>query len=212
MPPPSKLPSVTPRKRPVQARSRNTVQAILEAASQVLMTHGYDGTTTGLVAERAGVSIGTLYQYFPNKDSLVAELVERHVGEVLSLIEGAVLAHRAAPLDVALAAIVRASLDAHRIAPALHKVLIEQIPRKEDFIAGPSISNRLASLLHADLARRLPHLSASRLRLVAFVLETTIEALTHRAVIESPDWLDSGELEEEARTLLLPYLGTRPVS
>src|SRR6185503_3042990 len=69
----------TPRKRPRQARSRETVSAILAATSRVLVKHGFDGLTTNAVAEAAGVSIGSLYQYFPNKEALVAGLIERHV-------------------------------------------------------------------------------------------------------------------------------------
>lgn len=77
----------TSRKVPVQDRSKRTVQAILQAASQVLVRSGYENTTTGSIAERAGVSIGTLYQYFPNKELLVASVIEDHFKEVLSTVE-----------------------------------------------------------------------------------------------------------------------------
>ena len=65
------------RKRPVQARSRETVAAILEAAAHVFAQRGVAGFTTNHVAVRAGVSIGSVYQYFPDKDALLAALVER---------------------------------------------------------------------------------------------------------------------------------------
>src|SRR5262247_3195924 len=68
--------AVAPRKRPVQERSRSTVDVILEAAAQVLERDGYAAATTDLIAERAGVSIGTLYQYFPNKDSILLALTQ----------------------------------------------------------------------------------------------------------------------------------------
>ncbi|MEO1964805.1 TetR/AcrR family transcriptional regulator [Hyphomonas sp.] len=64
-----------PRKAPVQARSAATVEAILEAAAQILESEGFDGYTTNAIAKRAGVSIGSLYQYFPNKDAVTAALV-----------------------------------------------------------------------------------------------------------------------------------------
>jgi len=79
----------TARKVPVQERSRRTVEAILQAASQVLVRCGYESATTGAIAERAGVSIGTLYQYFPNKESLVASVIEGHFKEVLAIVESA---------------------------------------------------------------------------------------------------------------------------
>src|SRR6185436_18174466 len=76
----------TPRKRPRQARSRATVDSVLEATARVLVKHGFDGLTTNLVAETAGVSIGSLYQYFPNKVVLVGALIEKHVEEMTSLV------------------------------------------------------------------------------------------------------------------------------
>src|SRR5262250_749285 len=75
----------TPRKRPRQARSRATVDSILEATARVLVKRSFDGLTTNLVAEAAGISIGSLYQYFPNKAALVGALIEKHVDDLTSL-------------------------------------------------------------------------------------------------------------------------------
>lgn len=197
---------VMPRKWPIQERSRQTVRAILEATAQVLVQLGYEGTTTGAVVLRAGVSIGTLYQYFPNKESLVAALIEQHVEQVLDMLEIALRGHVDDTLEGTLRAVVQASLEAHRLQPELHKVLTEQVPRKGRLAEALNVGGRLTMMLQLDLSRRLPHLPESRLRLLAFVLETTIEALTHRAVIESPEWLSSGALEAEAMALLAPYL------
>ena len=197
---------LTQRKQPVQARSRRTVQVILEATAQVLVQLGYDGTTTGAVAERAGVSIGTLYQYFPNKEALVAELIDRHVNEVVNTVDHALASSRGHGPDRMIRDVVRASLDAHRLDPALHKVINEQVPREGLMANALSISQRLSDLLFSHLLEIAPDVPRERMRLVAFVLETTIEALTHRAVIESPEWLRTGRLEEEALTLLGPYL------
>lgn len=198
--------AVTSRKQPVQERSRQTVRAILEATSQVLVQRGYEGATTGAVVERAGVSIGTLYQYFPNKESLVAALINEHVDEVLTLVETALTEHASDPLPSFLRAVIKASLDAHRLNPELHKVLIEQVPREGKLTAALSISDRLTGMLQAHIRERCPDLAQPRVRLVAFVVETTVEALTHRAIIEGPRWLTTGALESEAMNLLLPYL------
>ncbi|TMZ52891.1 TetR/AcrR family transcriptional regulator, partial [Klebsiella pneumoniae] len=72
-------PVTAPRKTPRQQRSRETVAAILEAAAQLFQRHGYTATTTNKIAERAGVSIGSLYQYFPNKEALLAALAQEHL-------------------------------------------------------------------------------------------------------------------------------------
>ena len=105
----ARTPSAEPRKRPRQRRSADTVERILAAAARIFDERGYRGTTTNHVAEEAGVSIGSLYQYFPNKDALLVSLAERHVDDVATRF-GARLAglrDERPPLD----ATVRALLD-----------------------------------------------------------------------------------------------------
>ncbi len=208
MPRRTPTPTTTPRKRPVQARSRLTVHAILEATAQVLVARGYEKTTTGAVAERAGVSIGTLYQYFPNKEALVAGLTEMHMQEVLQMFNTALERHRHSPLPTLLRAVVRAGLDAHRLNPALHKVLVEQVPRQGRLAKSLALSEQLRAALESELRTRSHHLSGARARMIAFILEGAVETLTHRAVIERPAWLKTGELEEEIHTLLSSYIAS----
>lgn len=75
--------SLDPRKKPQQRRSRDTIDTIFEATIQVLLANGFEKTTTIQIADRAGVSVGSLYQYFPNKSALLAAIVRRHVGGVV---------------------------------------------------------------------------------------------------------------------------------
>ncbi len=74
---------LSPRKKPQQQRSRVTIDTIYEATIQVLLAGGLDKITTIQVADRAGVSVGSVYQYFPNKSALLAAVVRRHVGDVV---------------------------------------------------------------------------------------------------------------------------------
>ena len=103
-----------PRKQPRQARSLATVEAILEAAARVLAERGYAATNTNLVAERAGVSVGSLYQYFPNKDSLITALHERHAAQMYAAIAAVLAAERPQGLQGHVQAMVRALLAAQR--------------------------------------------------------------------------------------------------
>src|SRR5258707_6099082 len=78
---------LSPSKTPVQARSAASVHAILEATIQVLLSVGKERLTTTRVASRAGVSVGTLYQYFPNKSALLQAVLKRHLVEVAEAVE-----------------------------------------------------------------------------------------------------------------------------
>ena len=195
-----------PRKSPVQARSRLTVKAILEAAAQVLVAQGYARTTTDAIAARAGVSIGTLYQYFPNSEAIVAALIKSHVDELIKLLDEALARHRDDSPEDVLRGIIRAGIQAHQIDPPLHKVLFEQVHKDDISPDAVDVSSRLQVMIESFLRKKYPRLSKSRVRMAALVIETCTEALTHRAVVEAPEWLRSGELEKEAIALLGPYL------
>jgi AcrR family transcriptional regulator len=117
----------SPRKEPRQQRSRATVDAILQASAQVFNELGYASTTTDRIAARAGVSIGTLYQYFPSKDALLVALAEQHIDTALKIIEEVVhSAHeQVLPLRHALRDCVTAVIAQHEGDANLHRVLFE---------------------------------------------------------------------------------------
>ena len=101
-----------PRKSPVQARSAASVDAILEATIQVLLSVGKERLTTTRVAARAGVSIGTLYQYFPNKSAMLQAALRRHLEDVTEAVERVCLEKRTKPLAEMATALVSAFLEA----------------------------------------------------------------------------------------------------
>ena len=115
----SRTMELLPRKRPRQRRSKATVEAILEATARVLVEEGIDRASTNRIAEIAGVSIGSLYQYFPSKDALVMALLERHCERMLGLLLRASVDLADAPLEDAVRTYVRAVIDAHALEPKL---------------------------------------------------------------------------------------------
>lgn len=106
------MPVPSPRKRPVQTRSAATVQAIFEATIQVLLSAGLERLTTTKVAERAGVSVGTFYQYFPNKEALLIAVLERHLSRVVELVESACVSAYGRPVKAMVDSVVDAFFDA----------------------------------------------------------------------------------------------------
>lgn len=198
--------STRPRKSPRQERSRAMVDVLLEAAIRVLLEDGYEAMTTAGIAERAGVSVGSLYQYFPNKEALVASIVERHAAAILVVMEGALDRAGSSGVEAGLRAFVRASLDARRVAPALHKILIEQVPRVGRVAEALDTSRKIVALLARYLEGHRAKLAVSDVRLAAIVVETSVEALTHRVVTEHPDLIGTAHLEAEISALVLSYL------
>ena len=127
-----------PRKTPVQARSAATVDAISEATIQVLLSHGTDRLTTTRVAARAGVSVGTLYQYFPNKQSLLFALLEDHLDKVATAVETACQQAKGRPLAEMVPAVTEAFVDAKMartdISTALYRIAAD--------VGGPALVER----------------------------------------------------------------------
>lgn len=119
------------RKKPRQARSRGTVEAILQAGARILSDEGWAGFTTNKVAELAGVSIGSLYQYFPDKLSLVDAIRRRHLDDCLAVMRKS----RADGLPPArfVENLVQAMVAAHSIFPGLHRVLLDEAPSSDAY-------------------------------------------------------------------------------
>src|SRR5258707_3573352 len=103
----------TPGKWPPEEGGRTTIEAILPATARVLVKEGFDRASTNRIAEAAGVSIGSLYQYFPSKEALVAALVERHIESMSAALEAEMAAVADSPLDVALRRMVTLMMQAH---------------------------------------------------------------------------------------------------
>jgi AcrR family transcriptional regulator len=210
-PPMPRRPRTTPRKTPRQERSQATVDAILDATARVLKTTGYDRASTNRIALAAGVSVGSLYQYFPSKEALVAALVERHTAEMSSLVARKLAEVSTMPVGVAVRTMIDAMFDAHAVDPKLHKVLIEQVPRVGKLEKVADVEREVTCLVQGLLAARQSELRRSNLEAVAFVLVTVVEAVTHRAVLAELGEGPRRELAAELTDMVLRYLPSAAV-
>jgi hypothetical protein len=125
----ARRPSTNLRKRASQRRSRATVSAIVEATARILVREGFDKASTNRIAEVAGVSVGSLYQYFPSKEALVVAVIDRHNREIMQVVCGELAEAMSLPVEKAVRKMVTVAVKAHRVNPKLHRVLVEQIPR-----------------------------------------------------------------------------------
>ena len=172
-----------PRKTPVQARAVSTVEAISEATIQVLLSDGVDRLTTTRVAERAGASVGTLYQYYPNKQALLFAVLAAHFEQVASAVETACEQARNRPLAEMIQTVVEAFVSAKLARPDISLALY-QIAAD---VGGPALVKRVGQRFRKALERVLrtaPDLDAP---LEPFAIEMIAAAMggTTRYVLES---------------------------
>jgi AcrR family transcriptional regulator len=194
---------LSPRKSPRQERSRATVDAILEATADILVRHGYAKLTTNRIADRAGVNIASLYQYFPGKEAIVAELRRRHGDEQRTAIRALLIEQRGGDLESTIRALVSLGVAAHAAAPGLHRVLTEELPPLD----YAEVSSRDAAAF--DAMRRFLDRSDVDVRdreLALWMVATVSGAVIHRATVERPADLSSGAITEELARLLVRYL------
>jgi AcrR family transcriptional regulator len=198
----TKRSTTQPRKTPVQARSHDTVDVILAATRKLIIEHGVDHVSTNMVGRAAGVSIGSLYQYFSGKRALVAALRRRHQeeGERLVLQHAAELAD--APVAVALRRLVEQMIALHRLDPALHRAL--ELEGREPGVTDHE--QRMLAVVLAYMRRHQGELCVDNLERAAYVVGRTIETLTHGAVMDRPELLDDQQLADDIIRMLLGYL------
>jgi AcrR family transcriptional regulator len=194
---------VRPRKKPVQKRSQVTVDAIIEAAARSFVREGYASATTNRIAEVAGVSVGSLYEYFPNKASLLLALISRQIDDMASLMRSRLAAVKGAPLEEIVRALVRAVIEAHYQNVELNRLLIAGTPRVAHWRHIEEVSFAFAELNRDALAHLIP--DPVRLEHAAFTVETVVEALLQRAILFSHR-LPGYRLEEEISGVLMGYL------
>ena len=193
-----------PRKIPKQDRAQETVRAILEAAAYILARDGWTKATTNRIAERAGVNIASLYQYFPSKEAIAAELQRRH-GE--RLLEGQ---RRVAPptgsrsFRSMLMDRVEAAVTEHRGTPLLHKALNDELPRSA--VRAESREDVKVTIEEWRASAKPFFRNVPDPDLAEFIARTAVYAILHEAASERPELLDHPLLVDEVVTLLERYL------
>jgi len=202
-------PLTNPRKEASQERSRATVNALIEATARILVREGFDKASTNRIAQMAGVSVGSLYQYYPGKEALVAAVIDRHNQDLMELVRGALADVAEMPLEKAVRTIVGVAVDAHRLDPKLHRVLAEQIPRTGRLEKIAAFNREYFAFFRDFLDSHRDEIRTIDLDLASFVCVTSIEALTHTAVLHRAEMLTDkavATLVDEATHLVMRYL------
>jgi AcrR family transcriptional regulator len=205
----ARRPLTKARKIATQNRSRATVDALIEATARILVKEGFDKASTNRIAKVAGVSVGSLYQYFPSKEALVAAVIERHQQEIMRAIRGELVEVMTRPVEIAVREIVALAVKGHRVNPKLHRVLAEQIPRVGKLEDVEVLNRENFALFRRFLEGRRDELLVDDLELASFVCVTAIEALTHNAVLHHPEMVSDKTMEaliDAGARLVIGYL------
>jgi AcrR family transcriptional regulator len=198
------------RRDPQQRRSRQTVEAVLDAVVRILKREGLGAVTTNRIAEVAGVSIGSVYQYFPDKRAIFDALHDRHVEQITRLIESTLVAHASAPLDALIRALVGALVEAHGVDPDLHELLSTEVP--QGAAGARAFETRLRGAFRLALSRGPERFSGRELDRILFVVPLMVEALAHGVALRRPPQLSLGVAKEEAVRAVLAYLRAVPLT
>jgi AcrR family transcriptional regulator len=199
------------RRKPAQERSRAMMDVLVQATTRVLLKDGYEACTTNRVAEEAGVSIGSLYQYFPNKESLVIAVMEKHLTQLHEALAQHLSELTSDDLPTVVREMVRAWLEANRIQPRLHRVLLEQVPRIGAMKRLHELHALYEPMVGAWLEAHHETLDIPNPGIAAYVIIAAVEGVVSRVMVEKPTWVELGMLEQQLVRLVLGYLAPHGV-
>lgn len=199
---------LAPRKSPTQDRARETVEAILEAAVDLFSSRGYARTSTNHIARRAGVSVGSLYQYFPNKDAVLTALLARHLDAVESAISACIplLRDPAVPLRDGIRRLLELLREVHEADPRLSRAIEQQVgqmPVVPEGLAGYKQSH-VATM--TEILSTRPDVRPGHHALMAFLLAAVTETVSITLVHTPPGRFGRDEMLDEAVEALCRYV------
>jgi AcrR family transcriptional regulator len=193
------------RRSPRQRRAVATVDAVLDAVIQLLKREGFSVLTTNRIAEVAGVSIGSVYQYFSDKTAIFAALHQRHIEQIDRLIASTLVKYAASPLDELIRALVESMVDAHTEDPELFALLASEVPHRAG--STQDFATRLHGVFRLAISSKAPELEKrGDLDKVVFVVSNMVESLSHAAALRRPAGVSLVEAKAEAVKAVLTYL------
>ncbi|MFP2165195.1 TetR/AcrR family transcriptional regulator [Enterobacter ludwigii] len=194
----------TMRKAPKQQRSQSTVESIVEAGARLLAQRGWANFTTNEVARTAGVSIGSLYQYFPNNLAIAEAIRKRHLDEILQVLPDIEKQREVVPLEYHIGRLIDGVIALHATNQNLHRILINEVPLapREFYDAFErEYHGRYESLIRA--AAPSDDMSSDHL-IMARILADALEGIVHSASRRNE--LMSPVVKREATRMITSYL------
>jgi AcrR family transcriptional regulator len=193
------------RRKPVQKRAKITVEAMLDAAIKLLKRGGVILLTTNLIAETAGVSIGSVYQYFPNKQAIYRALHERHIAQVDAVMQRRVRECADATLEELIGAMIDGMIEVHQGDPELSSLLQSEVPHRADKTVD--FSTRNFSMFREALAKHKREFGRKTdLNMQSFIVIRMIDSLGHAIVLQRPSGTSLSRARVEVLWAVTAYL------
>ena len=199
--------SFQPRKKPIQGRSKATVEAILEGTIRVLLAEGFETLTTTRVAEVAGVGVGTLYQYFPAKESLLFALLEREMTTLEAELVGTIVATENESLEARVTATIDALVRHKKAHAELGVMLQAHVPRYNGIRVVRGAMRRIVSAFAVMIRPSLPAtMDDAEVQLASMMIAAAVQGAVDGALDLSAATLRRPAFREALVCLVLGYL------
>ncbi len=195
-----------PRKLPRQRRSKATFDALLTAAAHILVRDGYEKAGVNVIAKRAGCSIGSLYQYFPSKEALVAAVMRRHTKRMIDVFFDSREGLAALTVEDAARNLVVRTFDAMAVDPRLQKVIVEQVPRRGLLVLTRKFEAEATAVLRGYFETHRDELELRDPDLAATIVVQAVGAVVIAAVVDDPRLLARARITDELTELVGGYL------
>lgn len=189
-----------------QDRAKATIEAILQGAARVLVKEGYEGTNTNRIAEVAGVSIGSVYQYYANKEAIIGELIESHIQKLMDVFIGKYNTLSSLSLKDGIRVVIKAMIEARAVEPKLQRVFDEQLPKIGKRSRLREYEKQAVEMIRVYLESKKSEVAIKNIEVAAFISVHAVEAVIEVALNNRQDILTGGHLEDELTNLMIRYL------
>lgn len=198
--------SIQPRKQPAQPRAQVTVASILEAMELLLIEKGYVSASTNRIAERAGISIGTLYHYFPNREAIALALYEHTCSKSALRMKQIMVAVIDLPLETAIPQVIAEILDIHQRHKVIFLQLVDEVPELRELSATLSFNTLLRGSIRVFLEQHSLTITLENIERSGFFVENIIMGNIRRYVRETPAHTDRRAFIAELSTAVCAYI------
>ncbi len=166
-----------PRKFPKQRRAQDRVDMILDTSIGIIESEGFEKLNTNYIAERSGISVGSIYQYFPNKESIVSSLIEKHYEDRMHLLNEKVFTLRRKSVEAVVDGLIRTLFESHKKHPKLEQILQSKKRQLGNEVREKMLDENLMKLLEKYMTKTIGKFDVKNLNLALKILATSIKSV-----------------------------------